>query len=101
MSKMYFTLEESPYNQGKYMIRVNIHNLPITFTDGSYNVLPARIMNLSYADYLRMCRDLYDADIVGKQSFYPIAYFNKENEKARELVKVLNKRTDIILNKGV
>ena len=52
-------------------------------------------MGLSYANYLRMCRDLFDADIIGKDSKYPVAYFTNR-EKLRELIKILNKKMEVI-----
>ena len=52
MSKSYFICEETPYHPGKYMVRPVHCNLPLTYTEGSYNLLAARLMNLGYADYL-------------------------------------------------
>ena len=51
---------------------------------------------LSYANYLRMCRDRYGADIIGKGSKYPVAFFEK-NEKTNELVAILNSKAKEIL----
>ena len=53
-------------------------------------------MGLSYANYLRMCRDRYDADIIGKGCKYPVAFFEK-NKKADELVSILNSKAKEIL----
>lgn len=101
MSKVYFTYEETPYHPGKYMVRPVHCNLPLTYTEGSYNILAARLMNLGYADYLRMCRDLYGAEIIGKNCMYPVAYFNGETDSLKDLVKILNKRAEYALkNKG-
>lgn len=92
----YFTLEESPYRPGRYTIRINFEKLPQMSTTGSYNILFARLMNLSYAQYLRMCRDLFSADIVGKDSLYPVAYFVK-NIHVVSLVRLLNSRMNLIM----
>lgn len=91
MSKNYFFLEESPYQSGKWTIRINFDNLPPMRTEGSFNLLPARLLSLSYAEYLRYCRDVYGAEIIGKNNMYPVAYF-KDNIIARELIKMLNDR---------
>ena len=91
-----FTLEESPYRPGRYTIRINFEKLPQMSTTGSYNILFARLMNLSYAQYLRMCRDLFSADIVGKDSLYPVAYFVK-NIHVVALVRLLNSRMNLIM----
>lgn len=97
MSKKYFISEESPYHPGKFIVRPVHDNLPLTRTIGSYNILAARLLNLSYANYLRMCRDLYGAEIIGKNHLYPVAYFNGETEELKELIKLLNKNTEKVL----
>ena len=61
--KKYFYLEESPYNKGKYMIKINHEEFPFEGgTSGSYNVLIARFLGLSNAQYLRLARDILDAE---------------------------------------
>lgn len=92
----YFVFDESPMQEGKYMLRPNYPLLPLKKTDGSYNILAARIMNLSYADYLRMCRDLYSAEIIGKDKMYPVAYFSS-SKAGQELIDELNRRVKILL----
>lgn len=92
---VYFVAEQAMSNN-KYMIKVNVPNLPIEYCKGSLNILAARIMNLSYASYLRMCRDLYGAEIYGKNHVYCVAYFNNY-EDVKPLLDELNKRTEFIL----
>ena len=87
----YFKIDESPTNLGKYVVRPDFDKLPLYNTRGSYAILPARVMGITYANYLRLCRDEYGAEIIGKNSFYPIAYF-KEINRVKELVKELDKR---------
>lgn len=91
-----FYLDESLHNPGKYMIRVNVDLIPFTTTIGSLNVLAARLLNLSYAQYLRFCRDIVGAEIHGKNHYYPVAYFRR-NDLSEQLVKLLNARTEFIL----
>ena len=92
---VYFLMTESPISH-KYMITPNFPLLPLESTTGSYNILAARIMSLSYADFLRMCRDLYGAEIIGKGRGYPVAYFNN-SKSAQSLIDELNRRTKILL----
>lgn len=95
----YFKYDESPLNPGKYLIWANTDKLPITKVNGSLHVLQARLMNLSYANYLRMCRDIYGAEIIGRKTFLPVPYFSSV-EGVKELIKILDKRVETIL-KGV
>lgn len=92
---VYFIAEESPYTN-KYIIRPNFPVLPLTSTKGSFNILAARVMNLSYASYLRMCRDLYGAEIIGKNHRYCVAYFN-DYKDTQPLLNELNKRVQILM----
>lgn len=91
----FFEVEKSPYNE-KYIIRPIHDNLPLGTVYGSCNVIAARIMNLSWPQYLIMCRELYGATLIGKNTKYPVALFETE-EKAQKLCSILNKRTSTIL----
>ena len=94
----YFNLDTSPVYTNKYVIRVNTDGLPFPYgTSGSYNVLVARLLNLTYADYLRYARDRLGAELVGKRTKYVTPYFDR-NETTLAFVKLLNKRMEYILN---
>ena len=94
----YFYLEESPIYKDKYIIRLNHDKFLFpTGTSGSYNVFIARVLNLSYADYLRYSRDRLGAELVGKQSRYVVAYYDK-NQTTEAFVKLLNKRMEYIMH---
>lgn len=94
----YFKTEESPYYPGKWTI-VPVHEafclegLP---NGGSYNIICARLMGLSYAQYLRFCRDILKAEVYGKKSTYPVAYF-KNDGVLRKFVRLLNNRAHLVM----
>ena len=96
--RQYYHLEECVSNPGKYLIHLNFDEptLPRMFTAGSYNVLMARLFNMSYPDFLRFCRDRYGADIQGRKCMYPLPVF-ENNAKTMELVKMLNERMTIVV----
>lgn len=96
----YFYLDESPVFKEKYIIRVNYDLISKFFPNGmrgSLNVLIARLLNLSYAQHLRYCRDRLGAELIGKRSRYVVPYFDR-NELSRGLVKLLNKRMAYVIN---
>lgn len=95
MNKKYFYLEESPCHPGKYKVAMNFDTLPGIRTIGSYNLLPARLLCLSYAEYLRFCRDELGAEIIGKKCMYPVAYFLNES-LAAGLIDNLNTRMALV-----
>ena len=91
-----FEREESASYPGKYLIKPVYDNFHLTGTEGSYNVICARVMGLTYAQYLRMCRDCFGAEIIGKGHLYPVAYFKLSNQLL-ELINNLNARANLIL----
>lgn len=94
----YFYLEESPYLPTYCMLYSNIDKMPFpNGTKGSYNLLPARVLGLDYADFLRFARDVLEAKIMGKGERYPRAYFRKTPE-VLQMVKLLNRRMELIMN---
>lgn len=95
-NKIYFTLEESVYHPGKYIININHNLLPEIRTEGSFSLLFARLMSLSYAQFLRFCRDEIEAEVVGKNSLYPVPYF-KRTAKTLAFVRLLNKRMNFVM----
>jgi hypothetical protein len=93
-----FRLEESPYHPGKWKIvpvheNFHIDGLP---NGGSCNIICARLMNLTYAQYLRFCRDVLGAEIIGKNTTYPIAYFQRGGV-LQQFLRLLNNRANLVL----
>ena len=91
-----FEREESASYPGKYIIRPIHENFHLDYTEGSFNVICARLFGISYAQYLRMCRDCFGAEIIGKGSWYPVAYFPLSNE-LKVLIDNLNARANLVL----
>lgn len=91
-----FNIEESASYPGKWLIKPIHNNFYLNNTTGSYNIICARLLSINYADYLRLCRDSFGAEIIGKNSKYPVAYF-KRGEQVQGLVDLLNARANAIL----
>lgn len=93
----YFYLDSSPIYKDKYVIRLNHELFPfLTPIKGSYNIIIARLLNLSYADYLRYSRDRLGADLIGKGHRYVVPYYDKNNN-TEALIKLLNSRAKYVL----
>lgn len=58
-------------------------------TKGSYNVLNARLLGLSYCDYLKYCRAQHNGTI-RKSSGYPYCVF-KDKKNCNDVCNLLNK----------
>lgn len=78
-----------------FMVGVCMESFPNIHTAGSYNVLGARVVGVSYAQYLRMCRDLFNAHLMGKGSKYVYPIFETKQD-CQKLVDFLNKRLNQI-----
>ena len=91
-----FTLEESAYRPGKYIIVFHPDRFHTGPTSGSYAVMACRLLGISFADFCRLCRDSFGAEIIGRGSLYPVCYFDK-NEHSKNLVTLLNTRANAVL----
>lgn len=91
-----FYRDESATQPGKYLIRADQDKFHLDSTEGSFNVICARLMGLTYAQYLRMCRDCFGAEIIGKGDTYPVAYF-KLSQELQDLLDNLNARANFVL----
>lgn len=91
-----FYPDDTPTMPGYYMIRLNHEKFLCGPTVGSYNLIMARVMGLSYPDFLRLCRDEFGATIIGKNCYYPVAYFEKRG-LVDKLCEELNARANLIL----
>lgn len=88
--KQFFYADESS-TPGKYMVRLDFSKIDVVPMKGSITVFEAHILGLHYADYLRLCRDEFGAEIIGKGHMYPIIYF-PTSAAAAKLAIFLNKR---------
>ena len=94
----YFYLEYSPIYQDKMIIRFdNNFSLFTTETPGSYDIFISRLLNLSYANYLKYARDRLGAQLIGKNNRYITILFNNTPE-VKAFVRLLNKRLEYIIN---
>ena len=91
-----FIKDESASHPGKWIVRPVHENFHLGATTGSYNIICARLMGLTYPQYLRMCRDCFGAEIIGKDSMYPVAYF-KRSKELDALIDNLNARANMVL----
>ena len=78
-----------------YRIVFDFEKMGATWTKGSYNIMPARLLGLSYANYLRMCRDFYGATLNGEGLYITPRFPN--SKKLDEFIKELNARADLVM----
>lgn len=93
-------LDENPYYEGTYLLFFKSNEFGWGTIPGHVGILGARLLQISYPDYLRYCRDNYGAKIVGKKDKVPYLVFT-DKKLAEKLCKELDSRLDIILNQNI
>ena len=97
LTEKYFYLDESPIYQNKFIIRMNHDKFLFpNGTNGSYGVFIARLLNLTYPEYLRYARDRLGAELIGKNRKYIVPYFD-DTKEVNLFIKLLNKRMKLIM----
>lgn len=94
----YFELRPAVSDDKAYSIQITEEFLDKynISTSGSYGVLPSRLLELSYANYLRFCRDILGATLYGKGHKYITVHF-KNDSATRQFIRLLNARMELVL----
>lgn len=93
----YFAFEEADAN--RFLLKCNPEIIPM-FTaqiHGAPATLASRLLGLSFPQYLRYCRDILEAEVIGRKKLYPVVYF-KKTPAATQLVKLLNSRMELLVS---
>lgn len=93
--KIFYELQ--PVNDEEYFMIVPVHStfekfmpLGMNAAGGSYHVLLARILGLSYAQSLRFLRDSLKGKIVGRKGYAYMKYPESSRAAAKDFVKDIN-----------
>lgn len=91
----YFYLEDYPYKEG-WFIKLDSSKIDnFKYKGGSLAIIQSRVMNMSFPQYCRMCRDCFGAELRGKQGYPSILFLKKDI--AMVLCELLNKQFNIIM----
>lgn len=95
----YFKIVED-ITDGYYKIGIqDYEKFPMnTRTGGSYNLAPARVLGINYAEYLRFLLTMFpnDVKVIGKGKGYPYAIWRK-GEALTNFVRLLNGKLTLAL----
>ena len=92
-----FETEESALSNERFRINFTEHDFIGGIPSGTYNALMARLMGLTYPDFLRYARDNFGATLAGITGYSYLLFDNKAN--CERLVKELNRRWDLMIKK--
>jgi len=92
-------IDENPFYSGTYLLFFKTNEFGWGQIPGRSNILGARLLQISYPDYLRYCRDYYGAKIMGKKDKIPYLVFT-DKKLVEKLAAELDKRLEIILNQN-
>ena len=70
-----------PTTNGSYMVGIDCDVLYNHCSEGSYNIVGARVLGLSYPQYLRFLRDEFGAKLKGKVGYSYAIWENEEDCK--------------------
>ncbi len=93
-------IDENPFCKGTYLLFFKTNEFGWGKLPGHMGVLGARLLQISYPDYLRYCRDYYGAKIMGKKDLVPYLIFT-DKKLVEKLGRILDSRLDIILNQNI
>lgn len=99
MVKQYFTYRESSTPNEFMIVPKDYNTFPFNIKNGgSYNVAPARVLGLSYPNYLRFLLNMFPNDVIvrGKGSIYPIAYWKKDKTLFK-FIELLNAKLSLAM----
>ena len=77
------------YEDGTYMIMFIHDTFMGGYNGGSYSIIGARVLGLSYANYLRYMRDTYGAEVRGREGYSYLIF--KDQGKCLMAIQELNK----------
>lgn len=95
LTKQYYRLEDSLIFRNKKELKLDFDIFPYILTKPLVEVLPSRLLNISYGDYLRFCSSVLHAEIVGKNQRYPVVLFER-TALTKIFVELLNVRLNYI-----
>lgn len=84
----YFKLDEKPGLKG-YKI-LSFVGFEYYKTDGSYGVLPARLLHMTYPQYLDFCEQKLGAKVIRKFNAKYVSIYFPESAELKNFLKVLN-----------
>ena len=93
-------IDENPFYEGTYLLFLKTNEYGWGKLPGHMGILGARLLQISYPDYLRYCRDYYGAKILGKKDRVPHLVFT-DKKLLEKLAKELDSRLDIILKQNI
>ena len=95
-----FSIDEHMHYKGQYKMHIAMEAYDEMCSAGpvnaSFNTLAARLLRMDYPSFLKMLRQDYGAELHGKTGKY-VYYSFTDKSKANELIKVLNKRWNILM----
>lgn len=85
-----FFLDEVPWQAEGYIISNNFNEIEMPMINTSYQLLQARLVGMTYSQYLDFCRECLGAQVVRhKRAKYASVYF-KDTPDVKKFIDILN-----------
>lgn len=89
-----FFLDEIPWQPDRYIISNHFDEIETPMIHTSYQLLQARLVNMTYKEYMEFCRDSLGAEVMKQPNQRWAAIHFKDTPDVRKFVGILNTKFD-------
>lgn len=87
-----FFLDQVPWDLNSYIISNNFDQIPMPTIYTSYQLLQARLVGMTYAEFLEFCRDYLGAQVIKRINMRYASVYFKNTPEVRKFVDILNQK---------
>lgn len=87
-----FFLDQVPWSDDEYIISNRFDEIEMPMIQTSYQLLQARLVGMTYMEFLEFCRDSLGAKVTRRPNQRWGSIYFKDTAEVRKFVEVLNKK---------
>lgn len=89
-----FFLDQLPWSEDEYIISNHFDEIEMPMIKTSYQLLKARLVGMTYKEYLEFCRDSLGARVIINHNHKWSSVYFKDTPNVRKFVGILNTKFD-------
>ena len=86
-----FFLDQVPWSEDEYIISNHFDEIKMPMIKTSYQLLQARLVDMTYKEYIDFCRDSLGAKVMKKPNQKWASIYFKDVAEVRKFIEILNK----------
>lgn len=87
-----FFLDQIPWSEDEYIISNHFDEIEMPMIKTSYQLLQARLVDMTYKEYIDFCRDSLGAKVMKKPNQKWTSIYFEDTAKVRKFIEILNKK---------